>query len=263
MSARRKPVFVARDGGLWLDDLPVFVGDDSALDSAILSLAAGTSPALIVTANVDQTVAYSTMTQVRGLLQKAAMITLDGMPLVWLARRLGVHAERQTGADALVRMTSRSAAEGFSVAIVGGSDEAGEAAVARLTQAHPGASVTHVRLPSLSSASDPASALAVDELAALTPSVIFLCLGFPKQEEWYVHWADRLPPGAYIGAGAAVDFAAGVRKRAPQWAQGIGAEWTWRLVQEPGRLWRRYLVDGWLFLPVLMRSLLRLGGQQR
>ncbi|MDN5573728.1 MAG: WecB/TagA/CpsF family glycosyltransferase, partial [Micrococcales bacterium] len=94
-------------------------------------------------------------------------------------------------------------------------------------------------------------------LAQLDPSLVYLCLGSPKQEAWFEHWRRELPAAVYVGAGAAVDFAAGARRRAPRALQMIGGEWTWRLVQEPRRMAGRYLGRGPRFLGVIARSVLR------
>ncbi len=87
--------------------------------------------------------------------------------------------------------------------------------------------------------------------------VTFICLGSPKQELWFLENRHELPPGIYVGAGAAIDFAGGAKKRAPVLAQRIGMEWVWRLAQEPRRLARRYLVDGPKFIFVVVRSVVR------
>ncbi|MCI0405268.1 MAG: WecB/TagA/CpsF family glycosyltransferase, partial [candidate division Zixibacteria bacterium] len=75
------------------------------------------------------------------------------------------------------------------------------------------------------------------------PDVVFAALGTPKQEKLIYHLRTRVPARLFIGVGAAFDFYSGEKKRAPRWLQKTGLEWAFRLVNEPGRLWRRYLVD--------------------
>jgi N-acetylglucosaminyldiphosphoundecaprenol N-acetyl-beta-D-mannosaminyltransferase len=95
----------------------------------------------------------------------------------------------------------------------------------------------------------------LDELAAAEPDLIFLCLGSPKQELWAAdNWAD-LTKSTIICAGAAVDFEAGQVRRAPQAVRSMGAEWLYRLLLEPGRLWHRYLVRGPRFAKIVVREL--------
>ena len=100
----------------------------------------------------------------------------------------------------------------------------------------------------------------IAQLRDVAPDIVFVCLGAPKQELWYLQWRDQLPPAVYIGAGAAVDFAADRVRRAPKLVQRIGAEWVWRLAQEPRRLAGRYLGKGPAFLFVIGRSLARRRG---
>jgi N-acetylglucosaminyldiphosphoundecaprenol N-acetyl-beta-D-mannosaminyltransferase len=83
-------------------------------------------------------------------------------------------------------------------------------------------------------------------------------MGSPKQELWvHRHW-DRLACTVAVCCGAAIDYAAGVKPRAPRWMQRAGLEWFWRLVHEPRRLWRRYLVDDVAFLGIVLSEWWRL-----
>lgn len=108
----------------------------------------------------------------------------------------------------------------------------------------------------LSDVDDPASLEVVEALASLEPDLVFVCLGSPKQDVWVSRWRAKLPPAVYIGAGAAVDFVAGTKRRAPRALQRLGLEWAFRLAQEPRRLARRYLVRGPAFAMVAVRSLI-------
>jgi N-acetylglucosaminyldiphosphoundecaprenol N-acetyl-beta-D-mannosaminyltransferase len=99
----------------------------------------------------------------------------------------------------------------------------------------------------------------VEGIKNFAPDIVFLCLGAPKQESWFMEWRDLLPDGVYIGAGAAVDFAAGVSTRAPAQLQRLGMEWVWRLAQEPKRLAKRYLIKGPRFLVIAARSIANRG----
>lgn len=255
-----KARFRNTDGVLNLEGTTYFTGSEDELLTEIDSLAHGDRPALIVTANVDHTTKFLAGEPARTILGSADLVTLDGAPLVVVAKLLGIpHAHRNTGSDLLLRTSADAVGRGWRIAMVGGSDETGALAETNLRIKHPGASITHVSLPLLESPEDPASTPALDELRQLAPHVIFLCLGFPKQELWFQAWKDRLPSGAYIGAGAAVDFAAGTRARAPRAVQRAGGEWLWRIAQEPRRLARRYLVDSVPFIGLAFRSIAKKG----
>lgn len=90
------------------------------------------------------------------------------------------------------------------------------------------------------------------------PDILFVGLGSPKQELWVHRYWDRLACTVAVCCGAAIDYAAGVKPRAPLWMQRAGLEWLWRLAHEPRRLWRRYLVDDVAFLGIFLREWWRL-----
>lgn len=234
----------------------IFVGGEDELLREFEALLGRAEATLVMTPNVDQVIDLQSDTTYRAAFDSADLLMLDGMPLVFLARALGAkEAQRSTGADLLPWAASRSAEHGWVIAITGGLPEVVEAAVERLRSQHPGSNVVAVPFPMIARADDPAGVDVVAELRELRPDVTFVCLGSPKQELWFRAWRDQLPPGAYVGAGAAVDFAAGVVRRAPAFFQRLSLEWVWRLAQEPRRLAHRYLVKGPRFLGFIYRSL--------
>ncbi|HET6465682.1 MAG TPA: WecB/TagA/CpsF family glycosyltransferase, partial [Nitrospiria bacterium] len=97
----------------------------------------------------------------------------------------------------------------------------------------------------------------VGTINAAAPDILWVGLGAPKQELWMAEHHGLLKVPVMIGVGAAFDFHAGSKKRAPLWMQKSGLEWAWRLSQEPGRLWRRYLIDDLpFFLHILKQKYL-------
>lgn len=212
-------------------------------------------PHLVVTANVDQILLLRKHQELATAYDVAAMRLIDGMPIAFLARLLGARdVHRHTGADLLPHCTALSADRGWRIVITGGTDEVGSRAVSRLRQDHPGAAVHHVPFPIINSLDDPAANPVVCALHDLNPDIVFLCLGSPKQEKWFLRQQPDLPQAVYVGTGAAIDFAAGTKVRAPRWIQHLGFEWLWRLGQEPRRMAHRYLIRGPRFLGVAFRS---------
>lgn len=252
------PRFEALDGRLLLDGMEFMIGSDAQVDDELDRLAHTGRPELVVTANVDHVLSLRTSSALLAAYRGASLRLVDGMPLVGLARVLGLaQAERHTGADLLPHTAAVGAERGWRIVVTGGADDVAAEAVARLKAAHPGADLHHVPFPYMPRVDDPLSQEVIDRLAQLDPSLVYLCLGSPKQEAWFEHWRRELPAAVYVGAGAAVDFAAGARRRAPRALQMIGGEWTWRLVQEPRRMAGRYLGRGPRFLGVIARSVLR------
>lgn len=232
-------------GQVLLAGLPLFVGCDSDLLDTLDSLISREAPSLVVTANVDQCIDLSSSPGLWAAYKAASLRTLDGMPLVWLAKTLGAKGVvRQTGADMLYKCVEASSKRGWRIVILGGEPSANDRAVANLRRDFAAADIQGMQLPFSSDFQTPEVKAAVAVLAALRPDVVFLCLGSPKQENFFMQLQQELPPAAYVGAGAAVDFASGDKRRAPIVIQKLGLEWTWRLVQEPRRLGRRYLVKG-------------------
>lgn len=243
--------------GVKLNELPLQTGPLPTVTEHIDRLRLQESPQLVVTANVDQVIHLKKSTTLRQAYSIAGLRLIDGMPLVWVAKALGDrHAHRHTGADLLPTYAKLSAERGLRLVITGGADAVVERAAENLRKANPGSDIRTVPFPFLTSSDDPRSAEVVEALQGISPDIVFLCLGSPKQEDWFLTWRDELPMAVYIGAGAAVDFAAGARKRAPLYIQRASLEWVWRVAQEPRRLVGRYFLDGPKFLPVAVRSLI-------
>jgi N-acetylglucosaminyldiphosphoundecaprenol N-acetyl-beta-D-mannosaminyltransferase len=233
----------------------LYRGDDASLIVEFERLIRLRGRHLIITPNVDQILTLRTSEQARRVFARASLRLVDGAPLLLLARLLGDRLlHRLTGADLLVSVCEASSSRGWKVVIAGGDETVSSAAVARLSERFPGADVVSVPFPRLRSAEDARGRDVVEQLVALAPQLVFLCLGFPKQEAWYLRWEHELPDAIYVGAGAAVDFAAGMRRRAPRSVQRLGVEWIWRLAQEPRRLASRYLLKGPGFVRVIAES---------
>ena len=96
----------------------------------------------------------------------------------------------------------------------------------------------------------------INKINDTNADIIWVGLGAPKQEKWMYHIIKRLNTKILIGVGAAFDFHAGSKKRAPKWMQSIGLEWLFRLLSEPKRLWRRYLKHNPKFIWYLLLQLL-------
>lgn len=211
---------------------------------------------LVTTCNVDQIVKLRQSADARSAFQASSVRTLDGAPLVLLARLLGARpCERNTGADLLTRCAALSGTEGWSIAIVGGAGDVGAKAAENLRDTYPGARVNHVPLGRLDNVQSEKSTPALAQLKEMRPDITFVCLGFPKQEAWVQYWLSELPPSVYVGAGAAADFAAGTKTRAPAFLQKLSLEWAFRLYQEPRRLFRRYIIEDSQFVSIVLRSI--------
>ncbi len=190
-----------------------------------------------------------------GYLRNADFVTADGMPIVLLSRlmRRPLPA-RVTGADMVPAICRRCAEEGLSVYVLGGDREAIEEAFGKLKVESGKLKVVGVDPAFVKLDQDQPEI--VERINAAKPDILFVALGNPKQELWMGRNAAKLDVGAMIGIGGTFNFLAGRVKRAPKWMQRSGLEWVYRIIQEPGRLWRRYAYGlvkfSWLSLRALM-----------
>ncbi|MGW6496713.1 WecB/TagA/CpsF family glycosyltransferase [Nonomuraea angiospora] len=208
----------------------------------------------IVTPNIDICRAAATDPALRELVCTAELVVTDGMPLVWAARLLGTPVpERVTGADLIWSLSKLAARRGWPVYLLGGPPGVARRAAKELTSCHPRLQVCGVHAPPYHFDTTPEGSARVRRMvAAARPRVVFVGLGFPRQDRLIADLREELPEAWFVGCGAAIAFAAGTVSRAPGWMRRTGLEWAYRLGCEPGRLARRYLVDD---LPFAVRLL--------
>jgi N-acetylglucosaminyldiphosphoundecaprenol N-acetyl-beta-D-mannosaminyltransferase len=178
----------------------------------------------------------------------------DGMPLVWASRlKRCPLPERAAGSDLIWALCERAAAEGWSVFLLGGNPGAAAAAAAALSARSPGLRVAGTECPEFGFEHDAAYLAGLTErLVEVRPDIVFVALGSPKQERLISQLRAVLTRSWFLGIGVTFSFVSGEIKRAPVWMRRWGLEWTHRLAQEPGRLAKRYLVDGVPFAARLM-----------
>jgi N-acetylglucosaminyldiphosphoundecaprenol N-acetyl-beta-D-mannosaminyltransferase len=167
---------------------------------------------------------------------------------------------RVPGSTLTLSLTAAAARAGRSVFLLGGAPGVADRAAAALVAANPGLVIAGTSCPPLGFEHDPAALARVRaDVRAARPDIVFVGLGFPKQERLIVQLRDELP-GAWLAAtGASIAMAAGHFRRAPQWMQDRGFEWAWRLALEPRRLFRRYIIED---LPFAARLALHVAGRK-
>lgn len=200
----------------------------------------------IVTPNVDILRLARIDPTVRTHLADATLVVADGMPLVWASRLAGTRLpQRVPGADLIWSLSYHLGRVGGTIYLLGGAvgpPPAAERAAAVLTAACPGLRVAGWDCPAYGFETDPEQLAEVRaRVRAAEPDLVFVGLGFPKQERVIDVLRPELPAAWFLGCGAAIDFVAGRVRRAPRWLQRAGLEWAWRLGAEPRRLAGRYL----------------------
>jgi N-acetylglucosaminyldiphosphoundecaprenol N-acetyl-beta-D-mannosaminyltransferase len=199
----------------------------------------------VATPNIDICRHTRRDSSARDLVQGATLVVPDGMPLLWAARLRGAPlTERVTGSSLIFSLSRAAASAGLSIYLLGGDSGVPDLAGTELARRYPGLRVAGADAPPVGFDESPDSmALIRQRLCQAQPDIVYVGLGFPKQERLIGELVTVLPRAWFIGCGAAIPFAAGTLPRAPIWMQRSGLEWMFRLLKEPRRLFRRYLVD--------------------
>lgn len=204
---------------------------------------------VIVTPNVDILAAVRRSADLRGIVLDADLVVADGAPLVWAAGIAGTPLpERVAGSDLVWSLAVAAAERGLRLALLGGTPDAvarpTERAAAILETRCPGLKVVGAWCPPVGFDRDASQwGALVERVAAAAPDLVYVGLGFPKQERVMARLRAVAPRAWFLGCGASIDFVAGHRRRAPKWMQRTGTEWLYRMCAEPRRLVRRYLRD--------------------
>ncbi|MGB0414389.1 MAG: WecB/TagA/CpsF family glycosyltransferase [Coraliomargarita sp.] len=205
--------------------------------------------------NVHSTTSSRWNPTLRRALLKADMNTADGMPLVWMLRKLGApDSSRVYGPNLMLHLLEQANRESMRVALYGGHTKHMPALLNMIRKRFPNVNIVATVIP-------PYRQLTVDEDDAITkklkdarPQITLVGIGCPKQEIW-MHAHSPHIPGVMIGVGAAFDFHAGAVPQAPHRIQNMGLEWAYRLFCEPKRLLRRYLTTNPVFLCAAFKQL--------
>jgi N-acetylglucosaminyldiphosphoundecaprenol N-acetyl-beta-D-mannosaminyltransferase len=188
----------------------------------------------------------------------AGIATPDGMPLVWLGRHFSKRVvKRVYGPDLMLAVCEQSVVSGYTHYFYGGAEGVPELLAARLKKQFPDLRVAGMYSPPFRPLTIVEEEKMIERLNTADPDIVWIGLGTPKQDLWMARYRDRLRARVFIAVGAAFDFHTGRIPQAPIWMQRSGLEWLYRLVQEPRRLWYRYLVYNPLFVA---RVLLQITG---
>jgi len=211
----------------------------------------------IVTVNIDIARAAARSPELAGLVATGSLVVADGMPLVWAARAAGdVLPERVAGSSLIITLSAAAAQAGRSVFLLGGADGVPDTAAQTLVARLPGLRIAGAESPPFGfDETEEGVQRTVAKVAAAGPDLVFVALGFPRQEQLIGRLRQELPEAWFVGCGGAITMLAGVTPRAPRTMQRLGLEWAHRLALEPRRLARRYLRDDLPFaVGLLIRS---------
>ena len=175
--------------------------------------------------------------------ENAALVTPDGMPLVWLAHLKGFDwVGRVYGPDFMLEFCRRSESGGLRHYLYGSTNKVIEKLAAELLLTFPGLVICGRYSPPMRAIGEAANLEDIERIRAARADIVWVGLGTPKQELWMQENAPHLGHCMLMGVGAAFDFHAKLKRQAPRWMQRTGLEWIFRLMSEPRRLAGRYLI---------------------
>ena len=213
---------------------------------------------LITFANVHMVVEARLKPEFGDILRQTDLNCPDGSPLSWIGSALhGDRVSQVAGPDFMPLFCEQTATNGYRHFLYGGGEGIAEKTACELVRRYPSIQIAgHYSPPfrQLTQQEDERVCRQINESGA---DIVWVCLGCPKQEKWIVEHRDLLGAKVILAVGQAFDILAGVRSRAPRIIRRFGIEWIYRLIQEPGRLWKRYLVTNVLFVTWMIQPLLR------
>ena len=196
--------------------------------------------------------------QYRDIVNSAGMVTPDGMPLVWLGKLSGwKRIERTYGPDLMLRLCDLSQGKDYRHYFYGSSEQTLTRLAERLRLKFPKLNIAGSFAPDFRGVNQPESEEVLTRINQANPDILWVALGSPKQDYWMHLHRSKLKVPVMIGVGAAFDFLAGTKPQAPLWMRRCGLEWLFRLLCEPRRLWKRYLLGNAQFIYLLIKDAFR------
>lgn len=210
---------------------------------------------------------YFTVTGVHGIIEaqssdtlhqifrSASLVLPDGMPTVWLGKAVGFRRmSRVYGPEFMWNVIAASAGSEVGHFLLGGKDGVAELLKSELLKRHPDSKIVGCYTPPFRDLNAEEEATLLNQLLSARPHIVWIGLSTPKQEMWMRRWTQKYPYALFVGVGAAFDINSGLVADAPRWMKVSGLQWFHRLLQEPRRLWRRYLyVNPKFIFSVLLR----------
>ncbi len=235
--------------------LPFDAVDMAGAVRQVRDAAAQRTPCLLSTPNLNFAIDCRSDGAFRDSVIHSNLVVADGMPLVWIARWLGIPIRERVPGSTLFETLRGACGKPLSVYFFGGPDGAAQAACHRLQQEGGGLTGAGYDSPGFGSVADMSRDELIQRINASGADFLLVALGARKGQAWIEHNRARITVPVISHLGAVVNFVAGRVHRAPAWMQNIGLEWLWRIKEEPA-LWRRYCADGWALLLLLVTRII-------
>ncbi len=199
----------------------------------------------VVTPNVDHIVMLETDVELKNIYRDASLILADGKPLLWISKWYKTPIkEKISGSDLFPLLCEMAAKKGYSMFFLGAAEGVAAKAAENLKKKYNGLEIVGTYSPPYGFEKDEIeSEKIIDMVKEAHPDILILGLGSPKQEKFVYHYCKDLGVPISLGLGASLDFEAGNIRRAPKWMSNHGLEWLYRLIKEPKRMFKRYIID--------------------
>lgn len=184
--------------------------------------------------------------ELQKIVNSCPLINADGASIIWAAKKLGIPLkERVAGIDLFLNLVRLAANKGYKIYLFGAKEEVVQKVKKIFWEQYPSLQIVGVRNGYFTEADEPKI---VADMAASGADMLFVAFSSPKKEYWVNKYLRELNIPFVMGVGGSFDVVAGVTDRAPKWMQDHGMEWFYRFIQEPRRLWNRYVIGNWTFV---------------
>jgi N-acetylglucosaminyldiphosphoundecaprenol N-acetyl-beta-D-mannosaminyltransferase len=208
-----------------------------------------------VVVNVDKIVKADRDPQLKAIINGCQLVNVDGMPVVWASKLLGVPLkERVTGIDLFERLLEKASKIGWRVFFLGAKEDIVKRVVANCYEKYPTLQIVGYRNGYWNA--DEESEI-VETIKRSRPDLLFVAISSPKKEHFLNKYQKEMKVPFAMGVGGAFDVLAGSMKRAPKWMQNCGMEWFYRFLQEPKRMFKRYFINDMLFFWLLIKEVFK------
>jgi N-acetylglucosaminyldiphosphoundecaprenol N-acetyl-beta-D-mannosaminyltransferase len=249
------PGYSAPEPRMRLMGAPIGVVTEAHAVQAIVDAAEAGRGHWTITANLDHLRRYHRDPVERGLIDDADLVVADGMPLIWASRLAGEPLpERVSGSSMVWSICEAASTRGLSLFLLGGDPGVAERAAEVFRDRYPGLEIVGTACPQIGFENNQQELDRIQrQVTQAAPWIVFVALGFPKQDLLIRILRSSLPDASFLGVGISLSYATGDLSRPPGWICQIGLEWAYRLAQEPTRiLARRYILNG---MPFALRML--------
>jgi N-acetylglucosaminyldiphosphoundecaprenol N-acetyl-beta-D-mannosaminyltransferase len=215
---------------------------------------------IIANHNLNSLYIYHHNPEMRAFYSSADYIHIDGMALVLLGKFFGIPGERKhrvTYADWIWSLMEKAARENWRVLYLGAKPGVAIKGAKILRDKYPGLEIETIHGYFNTSASSAENQSVLDKINHYQPQVLMIGMGMPRQEQWILENIARIKTNAILPSGACIDYVAGEIATPPRWMGKVGLEWFYRLLAEPRRLWKRYLLEPWFIAGLFFKQYLK------